>query len=143
MFDKAKLRDILGPRILEVVQQISAGPTNRVFMRVNGVEWVFDETENHDGNVVFTGPRKPVIGDGLTAAEKSSQSTMIVRFDHRCTRMDCNTKTCREHVDVLYAIGKRTGKVVLEIGTDLSDDYEPCTVFEYSTRGKTPDWMKP
>lgn len=147
MFDKAKLRDILGPRILEVLTEINDGPP-KVFLRVNGIGWIFEQAIVDQDDSRFEDAEGTCCADPrpLTPSDKVKvveQASMIVRFDHRCTRADCNRKTCREHADVLYALGKRTGKVVFEIGTDASDSYEPVFLFYFSARGKTPDWMKP
>lgn len=140
-FTKEKLKDVVGVRILESVTRLSSDDqTAAVLVCINGVPLIFEEDTNESGSECL-GPRSPRPDE--KAPTKTTDVGKVVRIDHRCTRESCDRGTCREHADVLYAIDKKTGKVVFEIGAEQVDDYGESTfVFEFSARGKTPDWMR-
>jgi hypothetical protein len=45
-------------------------------------------------------------------------------------------------VDVLYLVNERTGLVVLEIGTENTDDYYPSFISHWVPEGHEPYWLR-
>lgn len=147
MLDKASLRDIVGVRILESVVRVTPDDhTATVIVTVNGVASVFKEDNDGDG-YECQGPRKPTAADTGNHVKQHKSTTFgkIVTLATRCTHALCGRGLkCTEHADVLFAVDKKSNKVVFEIGTEVDDDYDENTfVFEVHPRGVTPDWMKP
>ena len=116
-----ELKDLVGPHILDAVDFEPQGlparlkDCNCIRFRLDGTVYVAIEDPN-DGY-------RSCMGE-LKVMEDATMTNVFLwtRVIARCSTED----------DILYLVDETTGEVVVEVGTDCSDDYYPYFVANFN-----------
>lgn len=129
---KLNLEALIGDHILTGVDFSTSTIENFDYGDASVMNFVLD-------GVIYTAVEDPEDGyrsslGSLLVGAASEVGNMFLACHVTCKMRDGNDS------DVLQMTDKKTGQVVLEVGTDHSDDYYPSFVSHFSPERMAPNW---
>lgn len=132
-----ELKDLVGERMLSAVDYVTIAEAQGIAFTLDGVTYIAEEDPDDGYRSVMSEIRI------YTASVRNRFNPVRVVCTHVTVKKE---QYCSSDCDILTITDAASGRVIMEVGTDNTDDYYPCFVSSFRPENMTvppsPDFSK-